>query len=74
MKRKEILAGGIVRDILFRTVEDMEGYLEKLAELKHPHKVLETFERTDRSVIIRIVTQYNNAPLIQLYKDEQGRG
>ena len=67
MKRKEILAGGIVRDILCNTWKDMEDYLTKLDSVRTQHKVLETFERLDGSVIIRIVTSYNHTKLIQLY-------
>lgn len=69
MRRKEILAAGYVRDILFETVEDMEAYLNGMQIRKQNYKVLETFERNDRTVIIRILQQYNNSPLIQLYQD-----
>ena len=66
IKAKEILAAGIVRDIQFRTVEDMEAYLDGLTSKKQKNEVLETYEREDRTVIIRIVTQYNQRELIKL--------
>lgn len=68
-RRKELLAAGYIRDILFATVEDLERYLDSLNHRKQQYKVLETFERNDRSVIIRILQQYNNVPLVQLYED-----
>ena len=66
MQRKTLLAAGIVRDIQFRTVEDMETYLDGMTSKKQKYKVLETYEREDRTVIIRIVTQYNQHELIKL--------
>ena len=66
MQRKTLLAAGIVRDIQFRTVEDMEAYLDGLTSKKQKYEVLETYEREDRTVIIRIVTQYNQRELIKL--------
>lgn len=68
-RKKEILAAGYIRDILFETVEDMEQYLDNLEHRKQLYKVLQTYEREDRSVIIRILQQYNNSPLIQLFND-----
>lgn len=68
--KKKLLAATYVRDILFETVEDMEAYLDNLERRKQQHKVLETFERRDRSVIIRIMQQYNDSPMIQLYRED----
>ena len=65
--KKELLAGGIIRDLLFQSPEDMETYLDKLEDRKQQYKVVETYERQDRSVIIRIISQYNNAPLIRVF-------
>ena len=69
-KTKEILAAGIVQDIQFCTHYALDVYLYGLERGNVTHKVLETFERQDGSVICRIVKQYNNSPLIQLYKED----
>lgn len=66
---KKLLAAGIVKDYLFDTVEEMENYIDKLKADYKESKVLETYERSDRSVIIRVSVQYNSTPLIQLYKN-----
>ena len=69
LKTKEVLAAGIVRDIEFISNYAMEVYLSGLDQRKVNYKVLETFERADSSVIIRIIQQYNNSPLIKLYNE-----
>ena len=69
MKAKEILAAGIVRDILFVNQAAVDVYLEKLQQSYYEFEVLDKFTRDDGSVIIRIVQQYNNSPLISLYDD-----
>ena len=66
MQRKTLLAAGIVRDIQFRTVEDMKAYLDGLTSKKQKYEVLETYEREDGTVIARIVTKYNQTDLIKL--------
>ena len=67
MERKKVLAAGIVRDIRFATREDMELYLYQLRHKKQLYAVLETVERPDGTVLVRIVQQYNQSPLIELY-------
>lgn len=67
MKFKTILAAGYVRDILFVNQEAVDLYLLKLQHDLYEFKVLDKFTRDDGSVIIRIVQQYNNSPLINLY-------
>lgn len=69
-KTKEVLAAGIVRDLQFCSLYALDVYLSGLDQRKTAYKVLETYEREDLSVIVRIVTQYNNSPLIQLYKED----
>lgn len=69
-KTKEILAAGIVQDIQFCSQYARDMYFYGLERGNVTHKVLETFEREDGSVIIRIVKQYNGSPLIQLYKED----
>ena len=67
MKVKTILAAGYVRDILFINQDAVDVYLHKLQHDLYEFKVLDKFTRDDGSVIIRIVQQYNNSPLISLY-------
>ncbi len=69
-KTKEILAAGIVRDIQFCSEDALEIYLYSMDHNATVYKILEKLPREDGSVIIRIVQQYNNNPLIQLYKEE----
>ena len=69
-KRKELLAAGYIRDILFQKIDDYKSYLHNLDQRKAEYKILDTYIRDDNSVIIRILQQYNNAPLIQLYEED----
>lgn len=64
---KKLLAAGYVRDLQFDTAEALELYLYDLNLKNLQHKILDKFERADGSIIIRILQQYNNAPLIELY-------
>ena len=68
-RTKELLAAGYVRDILFRNGEDLKNYILKLESRKQEYRILEQMDREDGSVIIRILQQYNTAPLIQLYTE-----
>lgn len=68
-KRKELLAAGYVRDILFLNMEECEIYLAGLRAKMLAYKILDSHTRDDGSMIIRILQQYNNAPMIQLYND-----
>ena len=68
-RTKELLAAGYVRDILFRSGEDLKNYILKLESRKQEYRILEQMDREDGSVIIRILQQYNTAPLIQLYTE-----
>lgn len=63
---KELLAAGIVRDIAFISEYALEIYLYGLDRREVVYEILDKFTRDDGSVIIRIVQQYNNSPLIQL--------
>lgn len=64
---KKLLAAGYVRDLLFDSAEALELYLNDLEHKKLQHKILDKFDRADGSVIIRILQQYNQAPLVELY-------
>lgn len=69
MKHKELLAAGIVRDIGFSSKDVFDFYLYDLDRKKILYKILDTYVRDDGSMIVRIVQQYNNVGLIQLYED-----
>lgn len=64
---KKLLAVGYVRDLEFNNQDALDLYLYALDHKKLQHKILDKFDRTDGSIIIRILQQYNNTPLIQLY-------
>lgn len=63
---KELLAAGIVRDYLFLSMDALECHLYSLDHRKVNYRVLETCERSDGTVLVRILQQYNNSDLIQL--------
>lgn len=65
MRNKEVLAAGVIQDLLFRCEDCLEIYLYELDHRYTAYKVLEKLRRDDGSVIIRIVKQYNNSELIQ---------
>ena len=67
MKTKEILAGGLVRDIWFMNEDELQKYVDNIPT---DVKVLDKCFRADGSRIIRLLTPYNNAPLIQLYEED----
>lgn len=66
MKRRELLAAGMLRDFCFCSMDELEIYLHALDHRKVVYRVLETFERTDGSVLCRILQQYNSVDLIKL--------
>lgn len=63
---RELLAAGIVRDILFRNADAADLYLKWLDCRFANFDVLDRYDREDGSVIMRIVQQYNGCDLIQL--------
>lgn len=67
MRCKSLLAAGIVRDIEFRSSDVFDLYLYDLDHKNVVYKVLDTYVRPDGSMIVRILQQYNNLDLIQLY-------
>ena len=67
MKKKEILAGGYVRDIRFDCEATRDAYLE---DLIHEYRILDQHTQADGKVIIRLLTSYNNTPLIELYEED----
>lgn len=67
MSNREILAGGLVRDIWFMNEDEFQKYMDKLhCEVK----ILDKAFRADGSRIVRLLTPYNNSPLIQLYEED----
>lgn len=65
-KRKELLAAGIVRDIRFANPKEAAKYQDAILG---EYKVLDWHTCEDGTIIFRIVQQYNNSPLIQLYEE-----
>ena len=69
MKRRELLAAGIVRDYQFANKHLFELHLMKLNGQHRRYEVLEKHECEDGRVLARIVEQYNDSPLIRLYEN-----
>lgn len=63
---KTLLSAGIVRDYEFMSMEDFEVHLYALDHRKVNYRILETYQRPDGTVLVRILQQYNNSDLIQL--------
>lgn len=66
MRWKELLAAGLIRDILFGSKDDVDLYIYKLEHQCDQYEILDRYDREDGSVIIRIMQQYNYVPLIEL--------
>lgn len=66
-KRRELLAAGIVRDIRFLNTTEANKYME---QIRGEYKILDTNNCKDGTIIYRIVQQYNNSPLIELYEED----
>lgn len=62
---KKLLAGGIIRDLLFDSQDSFDIYIYKLQHDKQQYKILDVFTRDDGSVIVRILGSYNASPLIR---------
>lgn len=67
MRNKTLFAAGVVRDIEFRSSDVFDLYLYDLEHKKVVYKVLDSYVRDDGSMIVRVLQQYNNVDLIQLY-------
>lgn len=65
---KKLLAAGIVRDLEFDSQESLNKYINRFELFGDQYKILDKFIRDDGTVIARIVTQYNDSNLIQLYE------
>lgn len=67
MRTKTLLAAGVVRDFEFRSKDVFDVYLYYLDHRKLVYKILDTYTRDDGSMIVRILQQYNDVDLIDLY-------
>ena len=63
---KILLAAGLVRDFEFSSAMELINYVNRLDRRGVQWEELDRFVRPDGTVIIRILSQYNNADLIQL--------
>lgn len=69
MRFKQVLAAGLVQDIKFVCKASYDRYLFELSYKKVHYQILETVTCDDGSIIIRILKQYNNVELIQLFDE-----
>lgn len=65
---KKLLAAGLVRDIEFVSQYALDVYLSVNKSKWSDFKILDQFTRSDGSVVIRLLTPYNNVELIELYE------
>ena len=65
---KKLLAGGLVRDFLFGSEAEMLAYLALYAP--GAYLLLDRLDCEEGCVIIRILTRYNDSPLIQLFEED----
>ena len=63
-RKKEILAAGYFRDILFQSKDDLELYIYQLQHRYQNYKILEQYNREDGSVIIRIAFSSRTTTLL----------
>lgn len=64
---KEILAAGILRDIRFDSPMHADLYLYDLDHRGINYRCLESERCPDGTVILRMLQQYNDCDLIQVY-------
>ena len=67
MKNKELLAGGLVRDIWFVNEDAFQCYMD---QIHTEYKILEKVTWPNGVLIVRLLTAYNGSPLIQLYDED----
>ena len=67
MITRELLSGGIVRDIWFVNEDEFHKYIDRLP---YEAKIFDKAWRGDGSLIVRLLTPYNDAPLIQLFEED----
>lgn len=62
---KKILAAGIKQQIQFDSLKEMYCYIGKLRDQKINHKCISHIEQNDGKVVLTIIKNYNNSPLIE---------
>ena len=63
---KTLLAAGVLRDFEFSSVMELINYVNRLDQRGVLWEELDRYSRSDGSVIVRILQQYNSADLIEL--------
>ena len=63
---KKLLAAGVLRDFEFGSLAELDDFLDSLAIRCCLYKVIETFQRSDGTVLVRILSQFLNCDLIEL--------
>lgn len=63
---KTLLAAGLVRDFEFSSAMELISYVNRLDRRGIQWEELDRYSRPDGTVIIRILSSYNNSDLIQL--------
>ena len=69
MKKRELLAAGIIKDYRFINHEEYEKYLRELDYRKWSYQIIECVAREEGTVLLRVSIAYNQTPLNQLYED-----
>ena len=65
---KRLLAAGIVRDLEFDSQYALDVFINHNHSKWYDFKILDQFTRADGSVVVRLLTPYNNTELIELYQ------
>lgn len=66
MAKASILAAGIVRDVLFASIDDLDRFIEKLDFNGINYCEVERRHGPNGMWVLRVVTQYNNCELVEL--------
>lgn len=63
---KKLLAAGMLRDFEFGCQDELDLYLYALDHRLISYRILDKFTRSDGTVLVRILQQYNAVDLIEL--------
>ena len=63
---KVVRASGLVRDIDFEPSGRLTQYLSALDRAGIAYKIIDRFDRADGSIVVRIVVQWRDDPMIEL--------
>lgn len=69
MRRRQLLAAGIVQDFRFQNEAEYEIHIYALKHDEIRFKVLEMVKERGGTVLARIVKESGAAPLIELYEE-----